>query len=104
MLTTWLPQDVGIWDELLTIKRGLFVEPREAGRDFESVMRTYKECVQGGGGALLFAVCRGKVGRMPLTCGAPRNPDRECPVLCALRRPVRALTSRWGLRGVVVTS
>jgi len=37
------------------------VEPKHAGKEFESAMDNYKAAVKQGRGALMFAVCRGKV-------------------------------------------
>ena len=45
-------------------------EPRGSGDAFDAAMRDFYAGIDGGRGAVLFAVCRGKVRRDPSTCPA----------------------------------
>ena len=53
-------QATGLWAQLQFLKE-VVSEPRNAGRDFDAAMQKYTQAAQGGGGALLIAICRGKV-------------------------------------------
>ena len=43
-------------------------EPRGTGDAFDAAMRDFYAGIDGGRGAVLFAVCRGKVPRPSSTC------------------------------------
>lgn len=53
-------QATGLWEELQGLKEVL-TEPREAGKGFDNMLTKYQSAVRQGRGALLVAVCRGKV-------------------------------------------
>ena len=64
-------QNTGLWNELRAIKE-VVTEPRESGKVFDASMAVFTEAVQAGTGALLIAVCRGKVrqGEVQVGTGA----------------------------------
>ena len=53
-------QTTDVWRDIEALKE-IVTEPRESGRAFEASIATYTRAVEGGKGALLMAVCRGKV-------------------------------------------
>lgn len=50
----------GIWESLLSVKSAVLVEPTKRGEEFDHVMEQYQAACSGNG-AVLFAVCRGKL-------------------------------------------
>lgn len=55
-----MPQATGLWEELQGAKQ-VFLEPRQSGHMFNTTLQAYKDTIAAGRGALLVAVCRGKV-------------------------------------------
>ena len=59
LVTRW--RGCGIWTELVDCKSAVFVEPTRRGAAFDNIVHSYKSACIHGRGALLFAVCRGKL-------------------------------------------
>lgn len=51
----------GSWDRLEDVKSEVLVEPTQRGEGFDAIVAKYQAASTGDGGALLFAVCRGKL-------------------------------------------
>ena len=60
-------QATGLWQRIEAIKP-VVQEPRGTGDAFDAAMRDFYAGIDGGRGAVLFAVCRGKVRRPSSTC------------------------------------
>ncbi|GAX76462.1 hypothetical protein CEUSTIGMA_g3907.t1 [Chlamydomonas eustigma] len=58
LTTRW--KATGLWTQLQA-EKSVFVEPKESGRVFEEALTGYKGAIEAGDGALLIAVCKGKV-------------------------------------------
>jgi hypothetical protein len=52
-------------------------EPRGTGDAFDAAMRDFYAGIDGGRGAVLFAVCRGKVRRQNISCSVSAQCDAE---------------------------
>ena len=99
-----------IWRRLESCKAP-FIEPR-AGADFGEVLRSYNTAVAAGGGAVLFAVCRGKLsegidfadaaGRAVIVTGVPFAPPED-PRVVLKRRYLDEECRSQGAGGVSLT-
>lgn len=65
-------QDTGLLGQIEAAKP-VVQEPRGTGDAFDSAMRDFYAGIDGKRGAILFAVCRGKVQTSPLLCFLSRD-------------------------------
>eukprot|EP00854_Cymbomonas_tetramitiformis_P002667 gene2667-3437_t len=54
-------KSTGTWSRILESKSRLVAEPKGSGKEFDKVLKEYYAAVESGDGAVLLAVCRGKV-------------------------------------------
>lgn len=59
MRTRWTT--CGAWDRLADVKGAVLAEPTERGAEFDDIVSRYQAASREPSGALLFAVCRGKL-------------------------------------------
>jgi hypothetical protein len=87
-------QASGLLKRLGELKR-VVQEPRGGGQDaLKKTMAEYYAAIQGGGGAVFFAVCRGKVrrqGRAVSVCGAAPRPGHQAAAALVCRQLQSAL-------------
>ncbi|KAI0558813.1 DNA repair helicase (rad3) [Gracilaria domingensis] len=98
-------QESGTWWHLLNTKESVVVEPRKRGPQFDCVLKSYFEASKGNGGALLFAVFRGKLSegvdfcdtscRAVILIGIPLPFTQEVRIRCKMEWNNRMIRDQY---------